>query len=161
MERDENFGLPIEDRQVPDQELGGGITPFWREQKFLLLLVFFVGIGLLTGWFLSTSRLAGKQAAGGAQQQVAGEKVRVGKVYGKEDGVFKDKAVGVIQKNEDGDVGTHKLLREGGESQTVYLTSSVLDLDMFIGHKVEVWGQTFSSEKVGWLMDIGRVKVLK
>jgi hypothetical protein len=161
MAKDENFGLPVEEAEVLDQEDNWSTVPFWKSPKFFLLLAFFVGAGLLTGWFLSTSRQGNGQAGGGARQQVAGEKVKAGQVYGQEDGVFKDKAVGVIQKNEGGDVGTHKLLREGGESQTVYLTSSVLDLDMFIGHKVEVWGQTFSSEKVGWLMDIGRVKVLK
>ena len=53
------------------------------------------------------------------------------------------------------------LLREGGESQTAYLTSSVLDLDMFIGRKVQVWGQTFDSTNVAWLMDIGKIKVLE
>ena len=56
--------------------------------------------------------------------------------------------------------GTHKLIRPGGDSQTVYLTSSVLDLNQFVGKKVKVWGQTFSAKKAGWLMDVGRVEVL-
>ena len=77
---------------------------------------------------------------------------------------FRDKATGVIQKNESGDPyaqGTHKLAREGGPSQTAYLVSSVVDLDTYAGKKVEVWGETFQSTKVGWLMDVGKVNVLE
>jgi len=66
----------------------------------------------------------------------------------------------VIEKNGFDGEGTHKLLREGGESQTAYLTSSVLDLDLFVGHKVEIWGETFAAQKAGWLLDVGAVKVL-
>ena len=74
---------------------------------------------------------------------------------------FRDKAEGVIEKNDvsDGEnfaSGTHKLIR-GDESQTAYLTSSVLDLNEYVGQKVTVYGETFSSSQVGWLMDVGRV----
>ncbi len=57
--------------------------------------------------------------------------------------------------------GSHKLIRPGGDDQTVYLTSSIVDLDKFAGHKVKVWGETFSSQKAGWLMDVGKLKVLE
>lgn len=76
--------------------------------------------------------------------------------------VFRDSAEGKIQVN-DGKVtteGSHKLIRPGGESQTAYLTSSVVDLDLFIGKCVEVWGETLKAEKAGWFMDVGRVKLL-
>lgn len=90
--------------------------------------------------------------------------VTKGEVVGSTDTeTFKDKAVGILERNE-GDTqieGTHKLMREGGPSQTAYLISSVIDLDQFVGHKVEIWGETFYSEKVGWLMDVGRLKVLE
>lgn len=74
---------------------------------------------------------------------------------------FKDEAEGTIEKNEDLDryaQGTHKLIRPGGESQTAYLTSSVLDLDDYVGKKVKVFGETFGSNQVGWLMDVGKVE---
>lgn len=74
---------------------------------------------------------------------------------------FRDEAEGTVEKNEALDKyaqGTHKLLRPGGESQTAYLTSSVLDLDEFIGKKVKVFGETFGSSQVGWLMDVGKVE---
>jgi hypothetical protein len=33
--------------------------------------------------------------------------------------------------------------------------------DDYIGKKVKVWGQTFSSEQAGWLMDVGRLELLE
>lgn len=77
---------------------------------------------------------------------------------------FKDSAEGVIQKNDKLDKyaqGTHKLIRPGGESQTAYLTSSILDMDQYVGKKVKVFGETFGSTQVGWLMDVGKVEVQK
>ena len=74
---------------------------------------------------------------------------------------FRDSAIGTVEKNDltvKNAQGTHKLIRDGGSSQTVYLISSVVDLDKYIGKKVTVWGETFSSPNVGWLMDVGRVE---
>ncbi len=77
---------------------------------------------------------------------------------------FKDEAEGTIEKNSDlakYAQGTHKLIRPGGDSQTAYLTSSVLDLDEYNGKKVKIFGETFGSSQVGWLMDVGKVEVIK
>ncbi|OGD94475.1 hypothetical protein A2697_04375 [Candidatus Curtissbacteria bacterium RIFCSPHIGHO2_01_FULL_41_44] len=74
---------------------------------------------------------------------------------------FRDQAEGTVEKNDKLDKyaqGTHKLIRPGGESQTAYLTSSVLDLDEYVGKKVKVFGETFGSSQVGWLMDVGKVE---
>ncbi|OGD79034.1 hypothetical protein A2368_00625 [Candidatus Collierbacteria bacterium RIFOXYB1_FULL_49_13] len=88
--------------------------------------------------------------------------IKVGDTFGSDDEKsFKDSAEGVLDKGGINGEGSHKLLRAGGESQTVYLTSSVVDLDEFVGHKVKIWGDTFSARKAGWLMDVGRVKVLE
>jgi len=51
------------------------------------------------------------------------------------------------------------LIRPGGDSQNVYLTSTVIDLESFVGKKVEVWGETIGAREAGWLMDVGKVKV--
>lgn len=76
--------------------------------------------------------------------------------------VFRDTASGKVEVNDNEVVteGSHKLIRPGGESQTAYLTSSVVDLNQFLGKCVQVWGETFSAQKAGWLMDVGRVKIL-
>lgn len=98
----------------------------------------------------------------GEIQQVATGKVTEGEVFGSADETaFKDHAKGYLEKGGLDGEGSHKLLRPGGESQTVYLTSSVTDLDTFDGMEVEIWGETFSGQKAGWLMDVGRVKVVK
>ena len=56
--------------------------------------------------------------------------------------------------------GTHRLERAGGPSQTVYLTSTSVDLSSFIDKNVQIWGLTMSSKKAGWLMDVSKIKVL-
>jgi hypothetical protein len=55
--------------------------------------------------------------------------------------------------------GQYHLVRPGGDSQNVYLTSSVVDLSLFVNKKVKVWGQTQTAQKAGWLMEVGRVQV--
>jgi hypothetical protein len=87
--------------------------------------------------------------------------IQVGKLYGDTATAFKDSATGTIEKGSINGVGTHILNREGGASQRASLTSSVVDLDLFIGHKIEVKGETNSSNKTAWLMDVGSVKVLE
>lgn len=74
---------------------------------------------------------------------------------------FKDSTTGVLQKGGLDGEGSHTLLRPGGVSKNVYLTSSVIDLDEFEGHQITVWGETFKGQKAGWLMDVGRVRVEK
>ena len=116
---------------------------------------FIILAGVATGFFLSQK---GVTLPKGKVIKVGGPKKVVGS---KDTSIFKDQAVGVVEKNGIDGEGTHKLIREGGPSQTVYLTSSVLDLDQFIGKKVKVWGETFAAQKAGWLMDVGRVEVLE
>jgi hypothetical protein len=88
--------------------------------------------------------------------------VAVGDVFGSpNEDTFKDSAEGVIQAGGLDGEGTHKLIRTGGISQTVYLTSSVVDLDKFNNAKVKVWGETNTAQKAGWLMDVGRIKVME
>lgn len=125
-----------------------------KEKKFLPFgAVVIILAGVASGYFLSQKRIFLPQG-----KIVAGPKKIVGS---KETSVFKDQAVGIIQKGGIDSEGTHKLIREGGPSQTAYLTSSVIDLDEFVGKKVRVWGETYAAQKAGWLMDVGRVEVLE
>ncbi len=57
--------------------------------------------------------------------------------------------------------GTYHLVRDGGPTKNVYMSSTVIDLGQFKGKKVQVWGQTISGKKAGWLMDVGKIKVLE
>lgn len=96
----------------------------------------------------------------GIQADIPETGVKIGDIFGSADEkAFKDPATGVIDKGGFNGEGTHKLVRVGGVSQTVYLTSSTIDLDALVGHQVTIWGETFKGQKVGWLMDVGRAKV--
>lgn len=87
--------------------------------------------------------------------------LEVGKVYGNTGKNFKDTAVGTIEKGSINGEGTHILNRAGGASQRASLTSSVVDLDLFVGRKVEVKGETNASNKTSWLLDVGSIKILE
>ena len=110
--------------------------------------------GVVSGWALVKR---GKGQSVGKE-----EKVKVVKSVGSTDvKTFKDSAIGVLEKGGVNGEGTHHLTREGGPSQTAYLTSSVINLDEYVAKKVRVWGETFAAEKAGWLMDVGRIDILE
>jgi hypothetical protein len=100
--------------------------------------------------------------SGNEIQKVAGPTISVGDVFGIDDpDTFGDSAQGYLEAGGLDGEGSHRLLRPGGESQTVYLTSSITDLDPLVGMDVKVYGETFKGQKAGWLMDVGRVEVVK
>lgn len=130
-----------------------------KNLALVLGVVAIVSLGVFSGWLLSNT---GSSTGEDLQSQVGeGQKPQKGEEFGVQDKTtFSDHAIGEVAEGGINGEGTHHLLREGGPSQTVFLFSSVLDLNDFIGRKVEVWGETFSAEKAGWLMDVGKLKVL-
>lgn len=113
-------------------------------------------IGAGTGYLLSrNNQVAGVNTV---NNQMVKSETEVGS---KDTKTFRDTATGIIEKNGTNGVGTHKLIRDGGPSQTIYMVSSVIDLDQFDGKKVEVWGETQKVAKASWFMDIGRVKIVE
>jgi hypothetical protein len=134
---------------------------------FLPMVVVAIVAGVGTGYVLSTKMTlnAMKSPTGSSAQQSAGSgsaaaTVQVGKIYGSTDAsTFKDSAEGVLVAGGINGEGSEHIVREGGASQNVYLTSSVLDLSQFEGDKVTVKGQTYQAQKAGWLMDVGQVSV--
>lgn len=134
----------------------------------VMLLIFFVAVllGVGTGYGIHRLNAQGNRPSdpeiAKIQEGSPTSQVKVGDVFGspKED-IFKDSAEGIVQAGGLDGEGTHKLVRAGGISQTVYLTSSVVDLDKFQNAKVKVWGETNTAQKAGWLMDVGRIKVIE
>ncbi len=115
-------------------------------------------LGLVSGFSLSQNK--GSVSSVSKSGSVAS--VQKGTVVGSDDTkTFKDQAVGIIKKGGIDGEGVYHLVRPGGESQNVYLTSSIVDLSTFIDKKVKVWGQTQKAQVAGWLMDVGRVEVLE
>lgn len=137
---------------------------FFTPVKIVSLIVILV-LGLGTGYLFKNKigSLGGIRNSGPViARNVPEAGVKEGDIIGIQDTTsFKDSSTGVLQKGGLDGEGSHNLLRPGGVSQIVYLTSSVVDLDAFVGHQVTVWGETFKGQKVGWLMDVGRVKVEK
>ena len=145
---------PASLRAVPDKKILSKILPY-----FVVVVIVALGIG--TGLVVSSvqkTKAQDKQAKSIEEEELSPQQQES---FAQ---TFRDEAEGTVEKNEDLDKyaqGTHKLLRPGGESQTAYLTSSVLDLNEYVGKKVKVFGETFGSSQVGWLMDVGKVEVVE
>lgn len=119
---------------------------------YVVLLILGVGTGYLLSGGKSMKSTSGQ----------AGGMVNTKTVVGSTDTTtFKDSAEGTIEKGGFDGEGTHKLIREGGPSQTAYLISSVVDLDTYAGKKIRVWGQTIAAKKAQWLMDVGKIEMLE
>lgn len=118
--------------------------------------VLLVLLGVGTGYLLSK-----KVGSGTSLLQNKPTVVKTDKVEGSTDTkTFKDSAEGTIEKGGMDGEGSHKLIREGGDSQTAFLVSSVINLDDYAGKEVKVWGQTFAAQKASWLMDVGKIELI-
>lgn len=127
---------------------------------FIVGAAVIVLLGVGTGYLLAGNS---KSESASNSSITAGENaVSSANVFGSSDlETFKDSATGTLQKGGLNGEGTHQLVRDGGPSQTVYLVSSIVDLEEFVGKKVEIHGQTLRARRVGWLMDVGQVKLLE
>lgn len=126
------------------------------------IMAIFIGVilmGIVTGY--GVSRLGGP-AATSVSTAGSSAGISIGAVYGSNDtATFKDIAQGVLQAGGIDGEGQYHLVRPGGDSQSVYLTSSLVDLSQFTGRTIKVWGQTQAAQHAGWLMDVGRVQLIK
>lgn len=132
-------------------------SPFFS-MKVLIIIVVAILLGVGTGFYFS----------GGTSKAISGDEIKSksdiqkGQTYGaKNASAFKDSAEGVLKEGGLDGEGEYHLERPGGISQNVYVTSSTVDLSLFIDKKVKVRGQTFEAQKAGWLMDVGQVEVLE
>lgn len=156
---------PVETKPTkPEESLVRPVAQKRTGKEVILPVIIILAIilaGALTGYFLANrgaSRPTLTKELEGGVEVVSGPK----EVGIKDVETFRDTTEGKVEVN-DGEVvteGSHKLIRPGGESQTAYLTSSVVDLDQFLGKCVQVWGETFAGQQAAWLMDVGRVKIL-
>jgi len=129
-----------------------------KNTRFLIvgsLLVVLLGVG--SGWLLSGGTLGKERVA----QTADGVKQSENEAGFADESQFPDSVEGTLLEEGFEGEGTHHLERTGGPSQNVYLTSTVIDLQSFVGKKVKVWGETLSAVHAGWLMDVGKIKVIE
>lgn len=127
--------------------------------KFIVFLFAVIIGGLFLGYYLAMNPSSG--ASQNLKEAVNKASVKKGTIDGSDDlKTFKDITEGTLKEGGIDGEGAFHLERPGGESQNVYLTSSIVDLSKYIGKKIKVWGQTQKAQKAGWLMDVGRIEVL-
>jgi len=126
------------DRSEGKLRQGRNWSAFLKGKNLALVLgvVVIVSLGAFSGWLLSNT---GQSTGEELQSQVGeGQKPQKGEEFGVQDkATFSDHAIGEVAEGGVNGEGTHHLLREGGPSQTVFLFSSVLDLNDFVGRKIE------------------------
>jgi hypothetical protein len=130
-------------------------------KKGLLVFLVLIVAGILTGYLLFRWRSAGTVRLAGSDVEVVQTPTEEGV---KDASTFKDTAKGTLEVNSGKltNEGTHVLHQKPGDaSQDVYLTSSVVDMSNYVGKNVQVWGETFEGQKAGWLMDVGRIKIIQ
>jgi len=126
--------------------------------SFFLLIALVAIIGGLIGF--GVSKLTSKTAS--SANKNAGKNIQTDTTSGISDKkTFKDSAEGILREGGIDGEGNFHLERPGGKSQNVYLTSSTVDLSLYLNKKVRVQGETFSAQTAGWLMDVGLVEILK
>lgn len=162
----EKINLETSNDAVAHEELAPKSKPSTSSRLPLLpiLITVAVIIGATSGVILAQSQLKSGKTIAQETSSIPGDQnsIKVGTSYGsKDENIFPDKAEGIVVEGGVGGEGSHHLVRTGGVSQNVYMSSSVVDLDLVAGARVQVWGQTMNAKKAGWLMDVGRLKVLE
>lgn len=118
-------------------------------------------LGIVSGFggTLITSNNSSKSTSSNGDSEGSDDSIGSAGILDKE--TFKDEAEGVLKEGGFEGEGSFHLERPGGIAQNVYMTSTTIDLSQFLKKKVRIWGQTFSAEKAGWLMDVGYIEVIK
>jgi hypothetical protein len=129
--------------------------------KFLIIGVVAIVLGVGSG-YLMASKSNGAVNSPGVTKTGDMSSAKKGDVFGSEDtSTFKDTAEGTLKAGGIEGEGQFHLVRPGGDSQNVYLVSSIVDLSKVENKKIKVWGSTQTAQHAGWLMDVGKVEVLE
>ena len=151
--------VETQEPQVHDFSSNTNQNLFSFTPKVLLIFLGFIFLGLLSGFILSGSRGISTSSKNGI---ITSADISKGAVFGSDDTkTFNDTVSGILKKGGIDGEGAYHLVRPGGDSQNVYLTSAAVDLSLLIDKKIKVWGQTQKAQVAGWLMDVGRVEVLE
>lgn len=123
-----------------------------------IIIVALLGVG--TGYVANMVSASAKKGPVSVSGGSASDSSKKGTIVGVDDAkAFPDTAEGELTAGGINGEGEFHLVRPGGDSQNVYMTSSIIDLSQFVGKKVKVWGQTQKAKTAGWLMDVGKLEV--
>lgn len=156
----------MEEEKLPKKELIHELTSPKKGKKnknlqpliFTIIIVVVLGVG--TGYIASNFSGSTKKGYIQTNNSSSGGSISKGFTAGVNDTkTFPDMAEGTVAEGGIDGEGTFHLVRPGGDSQNVYMTSSTVDLSQFVGKKIKVWGQTQTAKTAGWLMDVGKVEV--
>lgn len=135
------------------------MTPLKKNIILGVISVVVVLAGIGTGYLFSGVRKTTGTSTGNASgKSVVATENEAGI---KDESKFSTTTDGVLEEGGIGGEGTYHLIRGNGPSQYAYLTSSVVDLGVFVGKKVQIWGETVSGKKAGWLIDVSKIKVME
>jgi hypothetical protein len=154
---------PVQESLVQDPKVSNNpenMNSIFTKKLFIIIIIAAV-FGSMTGYALSV-RNTGNSGSTLTSGTVDSSKITKGTVVGSSDTTtFKDTATGTLKNGGIDGEGQFHLVRTGGDSQNVYLTSSSVDLSKFVDRKIKIWGQTQTAQYAGWLMDVGRVEVME
>ncbi len=149
--------MPMETQTLTDNKITKHFSEASPKKLLLTIIITSVVLGTISGYLLANK-------GGGGELTTSGLGIPP-KSAQSDTGTFRDFAEGTLKakkepKNPEEYVeGTHVLEREG--AVPVALTSSVVDLSLYEGKKVKVFGETQKALKEGWLMDVGKVEEIK
>ncbi|HET7098697.1 MAG TPA: hypothetical protein VFI61_00450 [Patescibacteria group bacterium] len=127
---------------------------FKKNLPFIVGAFLVVILGVGTAWMLKDKIMTGGSKSAAPGVTVTSTEAGILDPSGKYDTATGDLKEGGIDNE-----GTHHLEVIQGPSHFVYLTSSMIDLQSFVGKKVQVWGQTQASKKAPWLIDVSKIKI--
>lgn len=133
------------------------VKPKNSSMKYLIIFIVVIFLGVGSGYVLSSKNTA-TDSTGQKTSLLGAEK---GKIFGEKSADDLDgPAEGTVKEGGIDGEGAYHLERTGGESQTVYMTSSSVDIGQFVNKKIRVWGKTQTAQSAGWLLDVTRLEVL-
>jgi len=166
--------MVMKDQSVPQNNSTGGMQkpqvmrsfnsgkPSSKNNLYLILAsIVTVLLGVATGYMLSGNALGSSNSAADSALEDSMVKTQDEAVGVEDESALETEAEGILREGGIEGEGTHHLERPGGDNQNVYLTSGVIDLQSFVGKKVQIWGQTISGLHAGWLMEVGKIKALE
>lgn len=154
-----NINIETPNKSMIHELKGTGVKTKISSGFSVIVVVFSIVFGIGTGFLIS--QFTGNESGSGSTLTNASKTTKDSKSAGVLDKkTFKDQAEGLLKLGGLDGEGNFHLERPGGVSQNVYLTSTSVDLSVFVGKKVRVYGQTFSASKAGWLMDVGYIEII-